>query len=497
MKLDKTFKKINSLSHYMGSSLKNGFKDNDYFNEKIYLEKYPEVEYYEHSPFIHYIKHGIDEDRNDKYGQIEEKVFLEQKKIILESNLFDETYYLEKYPELVESKWGALDHWIYFGFRDTWRNPNPIFSNEFYTHKYLSGEDINPLVHYINIGQNKGFKRNPFDITKLNYNDSQMNSILNALNTKKLVIVPIFDFSNVVEEYLYSLLKYTNCDFEILFIVNEEIIELFNEYLNNWDDFTSFKVIQSNKDNILNLINENVSNANCDVVILNSYSEVSYNWLNNLTIKAYSDDKIGFVTPLSNLFYKISPEYLIKKENSQIYTPKGINVIVNKSNENINLKFSIFDGFCIFIKKDAINDFNLDMESIFYSSPLAICAFNFNSNNKWDSIVDDSTYIYHNKEFFENNFEYISSFKIQKRLENNINHFLKSSKVQNLNSNFEIAVDSFNNHELSNRILYIVDEKYIKFTEDLTKSTDEIFDCYYLTFINSEIKLYKNCVIDI
>ena len=73
-----------------------------------------------------------------------------QKKIIERSHLFDEKWYLKKYPDVERSGISPLDHYLKFGAAET-RDPGPDFS----TSKYVADNPavlelgLNPLYHFL------------------------------------------------------------------------------------------------------------------------------------------------------------------------------------------------------------------------------------------------------------------------------------------------------------------------------------------------------------
>jgi len=76
---------------------------------------------------------------------------------INKDNLFDEKYYLEKYPNVKSSKQSPLIHYLYHGYKER-KKPSENFDGNYYLEKY---EDVresgqNPLVHYVLYGKKEG-----------------------------------------------------------------------------------------------------------------------------------------------------------------------------------------------------------------------------------------------------------------------------------------------------------------------------------------------------
>ena len=76
---------------------------------------------------------------------------------IRSSGLFDEQWYLQKYPDVKQSKINPIHHYLTFGWREG-RNPSTNFNNNAYLTDYpdVASANICPLLHYINCGKLEG-----------------------------------------------------------------------------------------------------------------------------------------------------------------------------------------------------------------------------------------------------------------------------------------------------------------------------------------------------
>ncbi|WP_342760202.1 hypothetical protein [Leclercia adecarboxylata] len=81
------------------------------------------------------------------------------KKVLLirESQLFDETWYLQQYPEAVTHSYGAAGHYLEIGAAKG-ANPSPRFDGNAYlqANQDVKQAGMNPLYHYINFGRAEG-----------------------------------------------------------------------------------------------------------------------------------------------------------------------------------------------------------------------------------------------------------------------------------------------------------------------------------------------------
>ena len=80
-----------------------------------------------------------------------------QQQIEIARERFDESYYLEQYPDVAQSKYEPIEHYFRFGWREG-RNPSAEFVTNYYLEAYpdviLSGK--NPFIHYLQNGEAEG-----------------------------------------------------------------------------------------------------------------------------------------------------------------------------------------------------------------------------------------------------------------------------------------------------------------------------------------------------
>jgi len=85
-----------------------------------------------------------------------------QLKLIRDSALFDETWYLFQNPEVAQAKINPALHYLRHGGFEG-RDPGPKFSSTFYLDTYpdIKAACINPLIHYLLHGEKEGRQRQP------------------------------------------------------------------------------------------------------------------------------------------------------------------------------------------------------------------------------------------------------------------------------------------------------------------------------------------------
>ena len=115
-------------------------------------------------------------------NKTEAKLIVKGYNAIRKNNLFDDEFYLNKYPKVKASGMDPLLHYIFFGFNEG-KKPNKDFDGVFYKYHYDDVE-INPLIHYAlyGIDENRQIKVANEDLA--NFNDLNKTNILFVLHEK-------------------------------------------------------------------------------------------------------------------------------------------------------------------------------------------------------------------------------------------------------------------------------------------------------------------------
>ena len=390
------------------------------FDENYYLSQYVDVKFSNQDPITHYLKLGVAEKCNPSkkfntqnyfnkfsdlglnpfvhyilYNEISQKPLIDSKEKILfndfdrnwnilkDSELFDSSFYLNNNPDVVKHNVDPLNHWITHGYSvlEYFREPNSYFSKKFYREKYLrNGQDYwNPLTHFVCMGKQKGFKQNIFDSIYRNYSAITTNEIIKALLRKTTIIIPVLNNLDEFFDSMNKLINNTFGEYECIFIVPSSLRVDFNKLFRN--SVLTYKIIEVSDFSKFTVAFKDVCNhINTDVIILNSYTKVTPKWLNKLTIRAYSNDNIDYISPISNNIGRLSLNYINSKLNNSFLTIKDINYIFQKSNDYKNIYCDYIDGSCLFIKKDSVNDFDFDNIECFYDNENFVFGFNVNDN---------------------------------------------------------------------------------------------------------------------
>ncbi len=80
----------------------------------------------------------------------------EDAKAIRAAGLFDDEFYLRKYPDVAAADLDPLMHYLWHGAAEG-RWPNPSFDPTFYAKQARLKPGKNPLLHYLKVGRQRGF----------------------------------------------------------------------------------------------------------------------------------------------------------------------------------------------------------------------------------------------------------------------------------------------------------------------------------------------------
>jgi len=226
---------------------------------------------------------------------------------------------------------------------------------------------------------------------------------VNKKETVVDVIVPVYNAYEDTKKCIESLLSSTGLTPYRLVIINDKSTD---PRITHYLDYLKQKkysnlIIVTNENNIgfVKTVNKGMYLSENDVVILNSDTIVTYNWLNRLRECAYIDEKIATATPLSNNATICSvPNFDQYNDVPKGYTIQEFALLIEKVSHDLDIKCSkipVGIGFCLYIKREVINAIGY-YDEIFgrgYNEENDFC---MRAHEKgYYHVVDLSTYIYH------------------------------------------------------------------------------------------------------
>lgn len=166
-KVTKKFRR-SLLEHYLEQSSKKRVSPSKLFSTKLYIAEYPKAAESGLSALSYHFKYGQYEGNAVFHNRLHNETLpsgrqsheiIAELKLISKSGLFDESWYINFYPDIRNKDGQGLLHFILNGASEG-RQPNPVFDTDWYRQEYMPAENTeNPLINYITGGISN--QRNP------------------------------------------------------------------------------------------------------------------------------------------------------------------------------------------------------------------------------------------------------------------------------------------------------------------------------------------------
>ncbi len=134
-----------------------------------------------------------------------------------------------------------------------------------------------------------------------------------------------------------------------------------------------------------------------DVLLLNSDTVVANNWLDRIQKCAYKSNNTASVTPLSNNATICSyPNFCEDNVLPSGYNPQSMDALTNKVNAGKSVVIPTAVGFCMYIRRDSLNQAGLFDEGLFgrgYGEENEFCMRS--AAMGWQHLLCEDTFVYH------------------------------------------------------------------------------------------------------
>ena len=216
------------------------------------------------------------------------------------------------------------------------------------------------------------------------------------------IIVPIYNAYEFTEECIKSVIKNTDLNKHTLVLINdkspdEKILPMLQKYREQNQDKKI--VVLENEQNMgfVKTVNKGMQYSENDVILLNSDTEVTSRWIEKIQKCAYSNQYIATATPLTNNGTICSvPNFGIDNELPENMTLEEYNEMIEKSSKNRYPELTTGNGYCMYIKRDVINEIGLFDAETFgkgYGEENDFCYRAL--DHGYTNVLCDNTFIYH------------------------------------------------------------------------------------------------------
>ena len=213
-----------------------------------------------------------------------------------------------------------------------------------------------------------------------------------------LIIVPVFNAFEKLEACLDSVSNTVPSDAQVLIIDDASTDERVQPFLQSWvSEAKQTRHLLSHDLNrgFVATVNHGMRGAETDVVLLNSDTEVTNGWLQNLAACLYSDSSIATATPWSNNGEIVSiPGFCVA--NPVPRDPNSIASLIKSCGQPVYPQMPTAVGFCMAISLLAINKIGLFDEATFglgYGEENDFCQRAEQAGMR--NVLCDDTYVIH------------------------------------------------------------------------------------------------------
>ncbi len=214
------------------------------------------------------------------------------------------------------------------------------------------------------------------------------------------IIIPVYNALEELIKCVDSLIKYTDFSINRLILVNDKssdnkILPYLNKICTENDNF----ILLDNPENLgfSDSVNKGMKYSKNDVVLLNSDTVATSNWLEKIITCAYSAKEIATVTPYSNNATICSlPNFCEDNIVPDGYSIDSFAQLVEKVSKKKYPKIPVAVGFCMFIKRVAIETvgyFDAETFGKGYGEENDFCYRVVKAG--FINVLCDDTYIYH------------------------------------------------------------------------------------------------------
>lgn len=183
------------------------------------------------------------------------------------------------------------------------------------------------------------------------------------------IIIPIYNAYDCLSPCIDSVIKNTDLNNNRIVLIDdkspdERVLPLLEKYASENDAI----VLLKNEENLgfVGTVNKGMKYSENDVLLLNSDTEVSTNWLDNMKETAYSEPKVASVTALSNNATLASvPIGLQRNELPSNMSFDEYAEMVSKIAYSDTFELPTAHGFCMYIRREALDTIGVFDEEAF------------------------------------------------------------------------------------------------------------------------------------
>lgn len=318
------------------------------------------------------------------------------------------------------------------------------------------------------------------------------------------VIIPVYNAVEATKECIESVIENTIFNGNKLIIINDASPDAkVKPMLKKFVKYEFIELLENEKNlGFIGTVNRGMKHSSNDVVLLNSDTVVTPNWLDKMAKCAYSEESIATVTPLSNNATLVSvPVGLQRNEIPTNISLKDYSSLVEKIAYNENQYLPTAHGFCMYIKRDVLNTIGYFDEESFGKGYGEENDFSFRClDYGFKNVLCDNTIIFHKE---KQSFSSAREELVKKHMEilenrypmysNRIGLWCRQFPIKKICENIDYQLN------LNNRknILFVIHDwsdlsgGTTLHVKDLIDSMRKYYNFHVLTIMNGVYKVYS------
>ena len=287
------------------------------------------------------------------------------------------------------------------------------------------------------------------------------------------IIVPVYNAYEYTEECIKSVIKNTNLNKHTLVLINdkspdENIYPMLKKYEEDNSNLNIVALENEQNMGFVKTVNRGMEYSENDVILLNSDTEVTKNWIEKIQECAYSNEYVATVTPLTNNGTIASvPNFGVDNELPKNMTLDEYAEMIEKISISRYPQLTTGNGFCMYIKRNVITELGLFDDETFgkgYGEENDFCYRAL--DHGYTNVLCDNTFIYHKgtQSFKKENLTASRAALIDEHMNllrkkhpiyvQKTDNFLASNPLKDIQENIKLNILLHN----KKRIMYLVNE---------------------------------------
>lgn len=212
------------------------------------------------------------------------------------------------------------------------------------------------------------------------------------------IVIPVYNALEDLKKCVDSIKMHTNLEKHRVILINDcSPDQNILPYLKSIADGNIILLNNEKNMGFSATINKGLKYSDRDVILLNTDTIVTKNWVEKMIACAYSDKSIGTVTPFSNNATLCSiPNFCEENVLPEGYTIDSYAALIERCSLRKYPRITVAVGFCMYIKRCVVNDigyFDAETFGRGYGEENDFC--NRAEQVGYKHVLCDDTYIYH------------------------------------------------------------------------------------------------------